>query len=126
MLGGSIAVGFAAGYLLPKLLEGRNGAGMSENDYEPVRGESLRAEPARERPSFLKASFFADLIGPELEKLKNYAVESLKGVVHEFIAKSVPGYEQGHYDPGHDQPQRPDYERKPFSQGHAGDEPMHS
>lgn len=130
VVGGSIAVGFVLGHFLPKLTEDRMIAGMSESGDEPVRGESfraasLRAEEPVERPSFLKASFFADLIGPELEKLKNYAVESLKGMVHDFVAKSVPGYDQG-YDQGNAQERRPDYERQAFPQGHAGEEPMHS
>jgi ElaB/YqjD/DUF883 family membrane-anchored ribosome-binding protein len=126
VVGGSVAVGFALGHLLPRLMEDRMVAGMSEfgdesGPGEPVRPESLRGEPAAERPSILKSSFFADLIGPELEKLKNYAVESLKGMVHDFIAKSVPGY-----DEGRDQHGRTAYEREPIPQGHAGEEPMHS
>jgi ElaB/YqjD/DUF883 family membrane-anchored ribosome-binding protein len=117
VFGGSVALGFAAGYFMPRLLER---TGLSETngyDYAMASSEPVREEQKAERPSFLKQGFFAELIGPELERLKNYAVESLKGLVHEFVARSVPGYEQ------EDQP--------PF-QGHAFprqgsvEEPMHS
>lgn len=88
VVGGSVAVGFAVGYLMPKLVEGSPRAETNGH-----RHETARSEPAAEGPSFLKAAFFAELLGPELERLKTYAMKSLKEMVHDFIVKSVPGYE---------------------------------
>lgn len=128
VFGGSVALGFAAGYFMPRLLERSGLAETNGYDYERAQKEFPRraaaftepalAEPETERPSFFKLGFLTELLAPEVERLKNYAVESLKGMVHDFVAKSVPGYEQSDQPPwqGHAFPR----------QGGVEEDPMHS
>jgi len=114
VFGGSVALGFAVGHLMPRLLE-RPGLPES-NGYEPelVRSREVRSEPISERPSIFRQllPLITEAVGPEIERLKSYATEAFKGMVHDFVAKSVPGYD-------------PEQERKQ-REGRHGEEPWHS
>jgi ElaB/YqjD/DUF883 family membrane-anchored ribosome-binding protein len=114
VVGSSVAVGFAVGYLMPKLAKGSSRAETNGHGYEPVRSREARSEPISERPSIFRQllPMITEAIGPEIERLKSYATEAFKGMVHDFVAKSVPGY-----DPEQERMQR---------EGRLGDEPWHS
>jgi ElaB/YqjD/DUF883 family membrane-anchored ribosome-binding protein len=121
VVGGSVALGFAAGYLLPRLQE-RPGLAAETNGYEAnlARSRQARSEPVSERPSIFSQllPLITEAVGPEIERLKSYATEAFKGMVHDFVAKSVPGYEKS---------DQPPFQGNAFPrQGGLGDEPMHS
>jgi ElaB/YqjD/DUF883 family membrane-anchored ribosome-binding protein len=119
VLGGSVALGFAAGYLMPRLLERSGTSECNGYQAEPLRSMEARSEPVSERPSIFSQllPMITNAIGPEVERLKSYAMEAFQGVVHDFVSRSVPGYEK---------PDQPPWQGSAFPRQGSVEEPLHS
>lgn len=98
MVAGSMAVGFAAGALLPRQIERLrhrdHGLSHARMPREwPAREEApSRSEPIRDEqpagPSWL--SKLADSLAPEIDKLRGMGVGALMGVVRDVVSDATP------------------------------------
>jgi hypothetical protein len=82
MLGGSVAVGYLIGSLLPR-------GAANGNGHEQVNGFAV-ATSVPEPAAAAKPSFLGRMLRPELEKVKALALGALVGVVRDAVTHSMP------------------------------------
>jgi len=123
VFGGSVALGLAAGYLAPRLLEGSKRRGNSDGRGELGYRAAEAAPAASAVPAVAGrfASWLKDAIGPEVERLKELALQRIKGGFHDMVSEAVAKFDQNVQGGGGPQG---------FGARHGGrqgmDEPMHS
>jgi len=96
MMAGSVAVGFAAGALLPRQIERLRHREPALGLASTPREWSARAETSarNDRAHDGRRSWFSKLaesLGPEIDKLRGIGVGALMGVVRDLVGDATPG-----------------------------------
>ena len=97
MVGGAIAVGFAAGCVLNRFARAQSGLETASSDRVPgasetsrmMRSEALESGTTMARPEPQK-HHLSSLLAPELDKLKGLAVGTALGMVREIFCEPLP------------------------------------